>query len=75
MTDKPAPSVDDLVPTSWDDVVSALAYALRFDERGRPSPGAAQIMASLAAEHLTKHLGTAGFVVLKKGATKAHSAG
>jgi hypothetical protein len=32
-------------------MVQALAYALRYDERGWPWLGAAQLMASLAAEY------------------------
>jgi hypothetical protein len=73
MTDSPSPRYD-LIPASWDDVVPALAYALRYDERGQAWPGAAQIMASYAAERLAEQL-EAGFVVLRMKPTKAHSAG
>jgi hypothetical protein len=49
-----SPPADDLAPAVSADVVQALAYALRFDECGRPWPGAAWIMASLAAEYLAE---------------------
>ena len=48
------------------DLVQALAYALRHDERGRPRKGGWDFAAELAAEHLAGHLRRANFVVLRR---------
>jgi uncharacterized protein YbjT (DUF2867 family) len=75
----PAPPRFPLPPglsaASSDEVADALAYALRYDERGRPRPSGGQLVASLAAEHLVKHLERSGFLVLKLPAARLHSAG
>jgi len=58
-----------------EEVADALAYALRYDARGRPRPSGGQLVASLAAEQLVRHLERAGFLVLKQPPTRLHRAG
>ena len=57
------------------DIVAALAYALRHDERGRPRKGGWDFAAELAAEHLAGHLRRANFVVLRRRPGVPHRAG
>ena len=57
------------------DLVQALAYALRHDERGRPRKGGWDFAADLAAEHLAGHLRRANFVVLRRRPGVPHRAG
>ncbi len=57
------------------DLVQALAYALRHDERGRPRKGGWDFAAELAAEHLAGHLRRANFVVLRRRPGPPHRAG
>jgi hypothetical protein len=57
------------------DLVQALAYALRYDERGRPRKGGWDFAAELAAEHLAGHLRRANFVVLRRRPGPPHRAG
>ena len=67
------PDDDALTPASRDDLVEALAYGLRFDERGKAHRRAVDSMAQIAAETLARYLEQAGFVVMKRPAAKAHS--
>jgi hypothetical protein len=53
------------------ELVSALAYGLRFNERGKPHRHAMDDMARIAAETLARHLEQSGFVVMKRPAAKA----
>ena len=71
-----APNENQLTPARPEEVADALAYALRYDERGRPRPHGGEMVAGLAAQHLTQHLERAGFVLMRK-RTKGlpHSAG
>lgn len=64
-------------PDSMDDadLVQALAYALRHDERGRPRKGGWDYAAELAAEHLASHLRRANFVVSRRRPGTPHRAG
>lgn len=56
-----------LLPVDQAELASALAYGLRFDERGKPRRGAAwEMAASLLAEQLVAQLERANFVVLKR---------
>jgi hypothetical protein len=71
----PIPLPPGLSAASPDEVADALAYALRYDERGKPRPSGGQLVASLAAEHLVKHLERSGFLVLKLPPARLHSAG
>lgn len=57
------------------DLVAALAYALRHDERGRPRKGGWDFAAELAAEHLAGHLRRANFVVSRRRPGTPHRAG
>ncbi len=52
-------------PASPDDLVSALAYALRFQGRKRVH-NADEIMAEIVAKRLVEHLERVGFVVMKR---------
>jgi hypothetical protein len=54
-----------LVAATPQEIADALAYALRFDDRGKPRRNGWDFVASLAAERLTEHLQRAGFVVLR----------
>ena len=62
-----------LTPASPDDLVSALAFALRFHGRKR-SHSADEIMAEIVAKRLVEHLERAGFVVMKRPVTAGGAA-
>jgi hypothetical protein len=63
-----------LMPVDQAELASALAYGLRFDERGKPRRGAAwEMAASLLAEQLVVQLERANFVVLKRPPHPPHS--
>ena len=64
-----------LRPASQGEIAETLAYALRFDERGRPRPGAGDFMAAIAADWLVKHMLRSGFVVMKGTTAPPHTAG
>jgi hypothetical protein len=64
-----------LKPADPADLVSALSYALRYDERGKPNRNAVEIMAAITGEHLAERLEAAGFVVMRRPPTRKHSAG
>jgi hypothetical protein len=69
----PAMSNDPLLrPATRDEVSETLSYALRFN-RGKPHRMAQDAMARLAADVLVDHLEMAGFVLMRKAATKGHS--
>jgi hypothetical protein len=53
--------------------VQALAYALRFDDRGRSHRHANELTARIAAETLARYLDQVGFVVMRRPAVEAHS--
>ena len=54
-----------LTPATPDDLVSALAFALRFQGRRRVHD-ADEIMAEIVAKRLAAHLERAGFIVMKR---------
>ena len=60
---------------SDEEFAQSLAYALRFDERGRPRAGGWEFAAALAAERLVEHLRRSNFVVMKRRPTPPHGAG
>ena len=65
-----------MVPADPTEVASALAYGLRFDERGKPRRGAAwEMAATLLAEQLVAQLERANFVVMRKAPQPPHSTG
>jgi hypothetical protein len=54
-----------LTPADPNDLVDALAFALRFDGRRRKGD-AAEFMADIVAKRIVRHLERAGFVVMKR---------
>ena len=75
----PLPPIDslpaDLTAVTSSELIEALAYALRYDARGKPRPSGGQMVASLAAERLMEHLKLAGFVLMRRRPAPPHSAG
>jgi hypothetical protein len=69
------PSEEHLSPAQPEEVAAALSYALRYDERGRRRPHGGEMVAGLAAQHLTQHLERAGFVLMRKRPGRPHTAG
>jgi hypothetical protein len=61
-----------LTPADPDDLRRALAFALTFDGRRR-FRHAEELAARITAEHLTRYLEMAGFVVMKRPPREAHS--
>ena len=51
-------------PTSRDDLVDTLAFALRF-RRGKRSHDTDETMANIVAKHLLDHLEAAGYRIMK----------
>jgi hypothetical protein len=68
---------ESLTLASAEDVAEALAYALRYNERGKPRHTSAgwDFAAGTAAEHLVQHLARAGFLVVRRRPRPAHTAG
>ncbi|HEY1934083.1 MAG TPA: hypothetical protein VGG99_18900 [Acetobacteraceae bacterium] len=62
-----------LSPADLDDVVEALAFALRYEGRRRVH-NADSIAARVAAERLARHLKQSGFVIMKRPPAPWHSA-
>jgi hypothetical protein len=58
-------ATDRLTPAAPHDHADALAFALRFDGRGRKHDSA-EIMARIVAKRLVEHLERSGFVVMKR---------
>ena len=65
------PDDDTQTPATDAELVSALAYGLRFDGRGKAHRQATELTARIAAESLARYLGQAGFVVMKRPPAKA----
>lgn len=61
----PVSKPDDLRPASDEEVASTLAYALRFDGRGRPWPAGMEIAAGVAGRVLADGLKAQGVEVKK----------
>jgi hypothetical protein len=61
-----------LTRATEDELLQALAYALRFDERGKPHRAARDDMARIAAQTIARYLDMAGFVVMKRPPRPAH---
>ncbi|MFT8246377.1 hypothetical protein [Roseomonas sp. BN140053] len=64
-----------LEPASDEEFAQSLAYALRFDDRGRPRAGGWEFAAGIAAERLVDHIRRSNFVVMKRKPTPPHGAG
>jgi hypothetical protein len=60
------PNEPDLIPATREELVTALSYALRFDERGKAHRQASELTAQIAAHTLVRYLEMAGFVVMKR---------
>jgi hypothetical protein len=58
-----------------EDVVACLAYALRHDARGKPTPGTKDLTAKLAAEWIADHLARSRFVISRLPPPPLHRAG
>jgi hypothetical protein len=54
-----------LTPADRKDLEDAVAFALRFEGRKRVH-NADEYMAAIAAERVVRHLGRAGFVVMRR---------
>ena len=72
---KSDPLLPDLIPAPPEEVAEALSYALRYDERGKPSRRSWDFAAHLAAERLMEHLRRSGFVIMRTRPGRPHSAG
>ena len=73
MPEHPASPTAALIPADAAEVASALAYGLRFDERGRPRRGSVwETAAALLAEYLAAQLERANFVVMRKAPQPPH---
>jgi hypothetical protein len=55
-----------LRPATDEEVASTLAYALRFDARGRPWPAGMEIAAGVAGEVLAEDVTRLGLVAMKR---------
>jgi len=62
-------------PAPREDVVACLAYALRHDARGKPTPGTKDVTAKLAAEWIADHLARSRFVITRLPPAALHRAG
>jgi hypothetical protein len=71
----PAPLPRGPSEASSQELADALSYALRYDERGKTRRTGSELVAGLAAEHLTEHLQRAGFVLLRRRPGRPHSTG
>jgi hypothetical protein len=65
----------DLTPAEPDDLAETIAYALRFNERGKPLGVRTRDDPAALARGVVQHLARCGFVVLRKPPREAHSTG
>jgi hypothetical protein len=56
----------DLIPATRDELLTALSYALRFDEGEKAHGQASELTAQIAAQTLVRYLEMAGFVVMRR---------
>jgi len=71
MTDQPPPPT--LRPAETAELEQALVHALQFDGR-KQFRVSGEMMARITAAHLVEQLGRAGFVVMKRPPSPAHTA-
>jgi len=64
-----------LQPATPEDLADALAYAMRFDERGKARRTGVEYAAHLAAAALVRHLELSGFVLMRRPPAHRHVAG
>ena len=68
-------SAPDLTPADSADLAEAIAYALRFNERGKPLAVETRKDSVVLARWVVRHLDRCGYVVLQKPPREAHSTG
>jgi hypothetical protein len=66
-TERPEHDGTPLLPVGPEEVADALAYAMRFDERGKARRTGVEYVSKLAAEQLVRHLLLCGFLVVRRG--------
>jgi hypothetical protein len=64
-----------LLPALPEEVADTLAYAMRFNERGKARRTGVEYASKLAAEELVRHLLSSGFVLMRKETPPPHAAG
>jgi hypothetical protein len=62
-------------PAGPEELAEILAYALRYDDRGRPRRGGFELAAALAAERIAEHLRRSNLVVLRRPPAAPHGTG
>lgn len=60
-----------LIPAEPIEVADSLAYAMRFDERGKARRTGVDYVTKLAAEQLVRHLTASGYVIMRQTAGAA----
>ncbi|WP_158746938.1 hypothetical protein [Acidisphaera sp. L21] len=77
MADDPSSASDlqHLAAATPEEVAEVLAYALTFDERGKPRKSGWNFAAKLAADRIAEHMQRSGLVILRRRPTRPHSAG
>jgi hypothetical protein len=63
----------DLTPAEPEDLAETIAYALRFNERGKPLAVETRKDSAVLARWVVRHLARCGFVVMKKPPMPPHS--
>ncbi|MGG5823769.1 hypothetical protein [Falsiroseomonas sp. HW251] len=62
-----------LLPAAPEEVADALAYAMRFNERGKARRTGLEYASKLAAAELVRHLLASGFVLMRHSPAPHHS--
>jgi hypothetical protein len=77
MADEPSSAHDfpHLAAATPEEIAEILAYALRFDERGKPRKSGWDFAAKLAADRIAEHMRRSGLVILRAKPSRPHSAG
>lgn len=65
----------ELQPAEAEDLAEAIAYALRFNERGKALAAQTRHDPAMMAHRVVRHLVRCGFVMMRKPPAKAHSTG
>lgn len=68
-------STPDLTPADSAELAEAVAYALRFNDRGKPLGTRTRDDPALVARGVVLHLARCGFVVMRKPPREANSTG
>ena len=77
MADEPPPPPDlqQLAAATPEEIAEILAYALRYDERGKPRKSGWDFAVNLAADRIAEHMRRSGLVILRARSGRPHSAG